>query len=169
MKRCSKKNDTYGLRCLLDDGHTGNHKYVPKGLLCPTSLTKILLELTSGEIKSQAGLDNITTIKGHENFKNMKSMIDNFTGIIEDYHSREEGEALKKEIDWVIDWHKVGFIQHLGKGSSKCTCLKCGFYDEEKDPIHCESKNRHTPPCFECQRTFKVKHSIHLFHDSGIM
>ena len=52
MKQCSKKNDTYGLRCLLDDGHTGNHKYVPKGLLCPTSLTKILLELTSGEMKS---------------------------------------------------------------------------------------------------------------------
>lgn len=165
-KQCPAKCRKSGLRCFLEKNHKGRrHKYTPAGLVSPSTIEKILLEVTSGEIRSLAGLDNISTIKGHENFLNMKAMVDNLTGIIGGDETKEKGDELKKEIDWIVEWHKVDFIPHLGKGESKCMCMKCGFYDDEVDKIICENKNNHMPPCFNCQRTFKVRSSF-IFYDS---
>ena len=75
--RCSQICRKSKLRCFLNEGHKTRHKYTPKGLLSPSTITKLFLELTSGEIKSQAGLDNIDVIKGHENFERMSELADN--------------------------------------------------------------------------------------------
>ena len=50
--------------------------------MSPSTITKLLLELTSGEIKSRAGLDNNDVNKGHANFEHMSQMIDMLTPII---------------------------------------------------------------------------------------
>ena len=62
-ERCSEICRKSRLRCTSDKDHSGRHKFTPPDLLSPSTLTKLLLELTSGEIKSRAGLDN-TDVKG---------------------------------------------------------------------------------------------------------
>ena len=77
------------------------------------------MELTSGEIKSRAGLDNIDVTKGHENFANMRIMVENFIGIIGGNDAAQTGTELKKEIDEAEVFHKVNFTRHLEHGLSK--------------------------------------------------
>ena len=140
---------------MLQKNHAGRHKFTPSYLLSPSTITKILLELTSGEIKSRAGLDNTDVIKGHENFEAMRVMVDNLCSIIgSDNEIENAATHLKNEINKVEEFHKVNFIRHLEKGSSKCMCLKCGFTDNSVDPIQCNQQ--HTPPCKDCQNGFQV-------------
>ena len=152
--RCSCRCKKSQFRCVLDTGHKGHHKYTPKHLLSPSTISKILLELTSGEIKSLSGLDNIDVIKGHDNFENMRLMVDNLVGIMGSGKAAKRGEELKKQIDEVEIFHKVDFSRHLGIGASICTCLHCGFHDIEIDPIQCCIN--HKPPCKDCQSSFDV-------------
>ena len=74
----------------------------------------------------------------------MKTMVDNLACVIGGEAAKSDGEALKKEIDWVENFHKVNFSLHLGLGSSRCTCLHCGFHDKIIDPIE----------CFKCSASF---------------
>lgn len=74
---------------------------------------RILLGLTSGDIKSQTGLDNIDVIKGHENFENIQLMVDELTAICGGENAKTTGENLKKKIDASQEFHKVNFIRHL--------------------------------------------------------
>ena len=77
----------------------GKHKYTPPDLLRPSTITKLLLELTSGEIKSRAGLDNIDVNKGHANIEHMSQMVDMLTSIIGSDEAKEKGEDLKFHIN----------------------------------------------------------------------
>ena len=156
MNRCSQKCRKSKLRCVLDHGHEGRCKYTPNNLLSPSTITKILLELTSGEIKSRAGLDNTDVIKGHENFERMRSMVDTLSSIIGGSEVAQKAKDLKDECK-VQEFHKTNFIRHLGVGTSICTCLLCGFHDNDVDPIKCNCKD-HKPPCMDCQKSFGVSH-----------
>ena len=138
----------------MGKGHEKRHKYTPDFLLSPSTITKIILELTSGEIKSRAGLDNTEVIKGHENFEAMRVMVDNLSSIIGGDEVVEIATKLKADVDKVEEFHKVNFIRHLEQGSSKCMCLKCGFADKDLDPIECTT--HHSPPCQNCQHGFQV-------------
>lgn len=44
-------------------------------------------------------------------------------------------------------------------------CIKCGLYDAKIDPIKCDMKNAHTPPCGDCQDSFQVR----KYHDFYII
>ena len=81
-KRCRGKCRKSTLQCTKDDGHKGRHTFTPPDLLSPSTLTKLLLELTSGEIKSRAGLDNTDVIKGHDNFEQMRVLVGTFYNLI---------------------------------------------------------------------------------------
>ena len=50
--------------------------YTPKNLLSPSTIEKLMKELTSGGLQSRAGLDNIYIEKGAENFAEMISIIE---------------------------------------------------------------------------------------------
>ena len=99
LERCSYTCAKSHLRCILDANHEGKrHKFTPDHLLSPSTITKIVLELTSGKIKSRAGLDNIDVVKGHENFENMRAMVDNLTSIIGGNNAAQTGAKLKEKI-----------------------------------------------------------------------
>ena len=148
------------MQCVLNHGHDGKHKYTPDHLLSPSTITKILLELTSGEITSCAGLDNTDVQKGHDNFENLRVLVDTLTNIIGGNNASLTRDHLQKEIKYVEEFHKVNFARHLEEGLSQCTCLRCGFYDSQKDPIECCQEHKHKPPCKDCQRSFKVSTAV---------
>ena len=131
-KRCDARCKKSKLRCVLKENHDGRHKFTPPHLLSPSTINKMLLELTSGEIKSRAGLDNTDVIKGYENFQNMQSFLSTMAGIIQGDKAEKICQCLQQEIDWIEEFHKVDFLQHLGKGNSKCTCMRCGFCQKNR-------------------------------------
>lgn len=137
-----------------NNNNEGNHKFTPKSLLSSFTITRIILELTSGEIKSRAGFDNTDVIKGHDNFENMQSMVDNLASIIAENGAIQLATDLKKDIDKIENFYKLDFSR-LGIGTSVCTCLKCGFHHPDDDPIECCI--HHGPSCLDCQKTFKVR------------
>jgi hypothetical protein len=61
--------------CFKKKNHDGKHAYTPDDKLSPSTIARILSNLTNGEIKSLAGLDNIDVIKGHDNFESMREMV----------------------------------------------------------------------------------------------
>ena len=156
------------MQCLLNTGHEGRHQYTPKGLLSPSTITKILLGLTSGEIRSRAGLDNTDVLKGRNNFEKMRSLnqiLNSFTA-----NPTAKVDSLNSRIDAMETFHKVGFEEHLRSeklASGKihaCMCLHCGFY-EDRDKIKCPAKGKHKPPCKQCQDSFEVLHELFDLHD----
>ena len=159
--RCDARCKKSKLRCLLNKGHGCRHKFTPPNLLSPSTINKIILQLTSGEIQAKAGLDGTYIAKGYENFQNMKSFVTTLAGIIQGEEAEKTKKALIDRIKWLEEYHTVDFIYHLGKGTSKCTCVKCGFYDEKVDPIKCDCD--HTPPCGDCQKAFNVSAFIQSF------
>lgn len=162
--RCSQVSPKSRLRCFLDKDHMGKHKYTPPDLLSPSTITKLLLELTSGEIKSRAGLDNIDVNKGHANFEHMSQMVDMLTSIIGSDEAKEKGEDLKFHINGTREFHKVDFARHLESGNSKCMCIRCGLRCKDTDNIGCESKGSHDPPCQDCQNAFQLLTDISKLH-----
>jgi len=154
-QRCESVCKKSHLRCINDKGHEGKHMFTPPDLLSPTTLTKLLLELTSGEIKSRAGLDNTDVIKGHDNFENMRVLTSTLCNIIgsdaDNLH-----DQLMTNIDNAETFHKVDFERHLQNGKYKWTCLRCAFYCSKTDPIECPSMHEHCPPCKKCQEAFEV-------------
>ena len=125
-------------------------------------MINIILQLSSGEITSRAGLDNIDVLKGHDNFEHMRVMVENLSTIIGGVEASETCSNLKKQIDFVQDFHKVNFSRHLEMGLSACTCLQCGFYDAKVDPIEC--KHHHKPPCKDCQQCFRVSFQLNTYY-----
>ena len=57
----------------------------------------------------------------------MQSFLSTMAGIIQGDKAEKICQRLQQEIDWIEEFHKVDFLQHLGKGNSKCTCMRCGF------------------------------------------
>lgn len=167
-QRCASVCKKSLLRCTNDKDHEGRHMFTPPDLLSPSTLTKLLLELTSGEIKSRAGLDNIDVIKGHDNFERMRVLTSTLCSIIGPDADSRCNELIKR-IDDVETFHKVDFERHLEKGNHRCACLQCAFYCDT-DPIECPSKCEHGPPCKKCQDAFEViaeLYEVHALAESG--
>ena len=124
--------------------------------------------MTSGAIRSRAGLDNIDVKKGSENFEKMRILASDLSDrLSEDGKSRRD--QLVKKIDKVEEFHKVDFERHFKAchGTSKqpkCICLYCGFYDRDHDEIECPMKKDHGPPCMMCQESFEVIMDLHELH-----
>ena len=160
-KRCSHICKNSKLRCFLDEHDDDKrHQFTPPDLLSPSTITKILLELSSGQIKSLAGLDNIAVMKGSENFEHMNQLVDIFTNMIGSDDAKANGENIKKQIKETKEFHQVDFCRHLESGNCKCMCIKCGLRCEKEDDIQCESRDTHTAPCKLCQDAFDLLTNI---------
>ena len=122
-------------------------------------------ELTSGAIKSRAGLDNTDVQKGHDNFEQMRSLVNAFANLAGEM-VLDKKIALLQKIDEVQAFHKVDFERHLDcnhECKHACMCLHCGFFDEEKDPIKCTQAHKDFP-CGQCQESIELIMNIHDFH-----
>ena len=151
------------MRCYKDIGHKGRHGYTPQGLLSPSILTSVLLELTSGQIKSRAGLDNIDVTKGHDNFQEMINILQSlsFFGKVDEMTCND----LSQKIEDAETFRKVDFPQHLGKSNNICACFKCGFHCDKLDPIPCSCRGNHKSPCKGCQESFEVLMELYDIHN----
>ena len=110
------------VQCVKEKGHDGRHSFTPKNCLSATTIAKLLKDLTSGQMKSLAGLDVTDTKCGRENFVQMRTIVENLVGVVHyDIHrSSFDKEQLIAEIDQAEEFHKNGFARHLG---GMCLCL----------------------------------------------
>lgn len=132
-------------------------------MLSPSTIEKILKELTSGGIESRAGLDNIMVEKGMENFEEMVNIVNTLCTFLGDAPRQEK---LKNKINEIETFHKVNFERHLnytGKSKHSCMCLHCGFHCED-DQIKCP-QNHCNYPCKECQDSFTIFNDLKALHD----
>ena len=102
------------------------HAYTPKHMLSPSTICKLVKELTSGRIMSRAGLDNIDVEKGMENFSTMRQITETLAPFARDDSTKED---LQERIDTCDTFHKVHFDRHLQQDENwhVCMCLHCGF------------------------------------------
>ena len=167
---CEEKQRQSGLCCYLPHGHTGRHKYTRKGLLSPSLMEKIIKELTSGGLKSRAGLDNIYVKKGFENFEVMRSLIDIMANAIDEPGMYKNKNDILESINETEEFYKIGFPDHFSaskvENQHSCGCLKCGFYDKVLDPIPCEC-NHKDYACKDCQNSFKIIEDMYQMHDDA--
>ena len=75
--RCPQKDDGHGkgLQCINEDGHDGKHKYINKQVVSRSTAKRIIKYLAPSQLKSLAGLDDISTTKGFENFIRLRSLL----------------------------------------------------------------------------------------------
>lgn len=141
------------------------HAYTPKHMLSPSTICKLVKELTSGRIMSRAGLDNIDVEKGMENFSTMRQITETLAPFARDDSTKED---LLERIDTCETFHKVHFERHLQQDENRhvCMCLHCGFYDEINDPIKCNEDHK-SYPCQDCQDSFSIIEDLLLFHEKA--
>ena len=168
---CSKTCPITGIRCFKEAGHDGNHQFTPEGCLSPSSLQRILISVTTGTLKSLAGLDDIDTYKGTENFERMKSMADILCNL-----SGQAGalKPLLEKIERVVVFHKTDFHRHLDLALTEtskhcCTCIRCGFH-LDNNPIECplRTAGKHIGPCSRCQEGFEVISKLYSFYSDAM-
>lgn len=92
-------------------------------------------------MKSLKGLDDIDTMKGHENFRQLKqnrSKIGELGNL-----SPDKVNELHALIDQVQNYRKTDYIvQYLDDPHMAhiCACVSCGFHDKEHDSKYLNSK-----------------------------
>ena len=166
--RCEAKCPLTGTRCYKAKGHDKRHGFTPKNLLSPSTIYRLLKDLTSGAIRSRAGLDNIDVKKGSENFEKMRMLVTDLSDRLSG-EGKTRRDQLVAKIDEVEEFHKVDFGRHFKAchGDSKepkCICLHCGFHDDDHDIIECPKQKDHAPPCTMCQRSFEIIMDLHELH-----
>ncbi len=126
---CKKVERSSFRRCLCERGHEGKCKFTPPRSMSMTKATELVKLLTGADIKKLSGLDDIKVEQGRENFKNIRTYIDELFG-------PEESHALKKRVDDVENFHKTDFEHHLERQSEySCACMTCGFHDKGESPL----------------------------------
>ena len=149
----------------VNDIKTKRHAYTPKHLLSPSTIEKLVKELTSGSITSRAGLDNIDVEKGTDNFNQMRELVSTLAPFVRDDLAKD---SILEKIDACETYHKVNFERHLEQNNNKhiCMCLHCGFYDEVHDQIQFNG-NHKTIPCKDCQDSFTIFDDLLEFHKNA--
>ena len=102
----------------INEEATKRHAFTPKHILSPSTIEKLVKELTSGRIMSRAGLDNIDVEKGTENFSAMRQITETLAPFARD-------DSMKKLM------HVKSFIRLILKGTSNrmkismsaCVCI----------------------------------------------
>ena len=178
MFRCKTRCPKINVRCLKEHGHQGQHKYTPSTeALSFTSADLIIKKITSGKMTSLAGLDDIDTCKGTENFQKMRSMV-NILSQIAGMHVYESDtnriSQLHQDINDTELYHKVEFARHLDlklERDSKhiCTCVRCGFSldGENIEPCPLHEAGEHIGPCDKCQKSFEIISELYNLFESA--
>ena len=75
-------------------------------------------------MKKLAGLDDVKTLKGRDNWIRAKSIVDRlFDG--------DEAKEYRERIDEQETFYSTDYTKHISQVSkNKCNCLTCGFCDE---------------------------------------
>ena len=108
--------------------------------------------LTSGDVKSLLGLDDITLNTGTRNFETMRTLCTDLSRVAG--ATMDEHAADQEIIDNVEVFHKTDFMRQLGSGTEHCCgCLDCGLYCEE-DKTECTVT--HGPCCTDCESGFNI-------------
>ena len=105
--------------------HEGNCHVTPKGSMSFTTARDFLRSLSGSgsEMKKLAGLDDVKTLKGRDNFLRMERIVDQV-------FDEEKAKSYKERISEISTFYLTDFIPHLSKESNhKCYCLTCGFCD----------------------------------------
>lgn len=118
LGRCTKQCRKTRTFCLRSENHDGQCIFTPKGKLSPSTVSKLLKGITSGDLKSLRGLDNIYVEKGEDNFEKMKAIVRSLVaaGKWSSLETCPEALHIIAEIDKSAKFHKVEFARHLGQG-----------------------------------------------------
>ena len=166
IERCAKTGRRcYKMTCHIHDKETKRHAYTPKHMLSPSTIEKLVKDLTSGRIMSRAGLDNIDVEKGMENFSSMRQVVETLAPFARDNFIKER---ILEKINICETFHKVHFERHLLQDKNRhiCMCLHCGFYDEKNDPIQCNGNHKNFP-CQDCQDSYSIFKDLLDFHEKA--
>ena len=121
---CKTERGKGGNCCMKGKDHNGNCKFTPKGSMCYTTAKEFTSMLTGDEIKKLAGLYNVKTLKGQDNWIQVKSIIDKL-------FDSDKAKKDKDQVDAQEVFYSTDFIKHLSCVSeNKCNCLTCGFCDK---------------------------------------
>ena len=121
--RCTVRCTKSKRQCFLPKDHQTltsikSHCFTPKGQLSPSSIEKILGQLTAGKIRSLAGLDDTDVEKGTQNFLQMKATLRTLTEVgMFGRAGSSDADPLVKRIEKMEEFHKVVFPRHLGDGT----------------------------------------------------
>ena len=169
-ERCEKRCSKTKLQCLHTKKHESQRcKFTPDQKLSPSTVERILNQITSGNMKSLRGLDNTYVEKGSDSFQAMKGIVKKLSNVCShDEEGQEMATALLSKIDEVDLFHKVGFPRHLDDKNSQylCTCLDCGFFhkdDEDNGENPC-TKDHSCGICKECKDSFNLFAELFEFY-----
>jgi hypothetical protein len=164
---CSKSN----LRCMKSGTHQGKCHFTLDSKLSPSTVENILKQITSGDIKTFKGLDNIYVEKGNDSFENMKAVLQNIC-LMGNLGSEEEIKSqkiLEEKINEVAEFHKVGFPRHLRCEDSRyiCCCMECAFC-EPGGLSKCKQNHSHGI-CLECKDSFNIFADLLKIHSKAMI
>ena len=133
-ERCSHcesgGSSQFARQCCKPAGHDGQHKYTRRGSMSRSLIRELISTLTVGDLKSLAGLDDVATIQGRENFIRMRKLIAT-TGACANL-SAAETEALTTRVTKVEDFLRIGFVKHLHQHADRaCCCMSCKFNTDD--------------------------------------
>ena len=107
--RCKKRNKE-GLRCLRAAGHEEKHSFTPKGEISLSTAKRIIKKMTSGQVKSLAGIDGAVVALGEENFDNIKKLATRMLPQL--------SPMIHKRVDEIERYLKIAFADNLSNGSN---------------------------------------------------
>ena len=148
---------------MLKKGHQqGGEKtkcqFTPSSMLSPSSIKRVVEAVSSGSLKSLAGLDDEDVEKGYENWKKLREIAQKLCVIL-GKHDSEEAKELQTNLTDAQTFHETSFKDHVKEcGEHICQCINCGFtssLDREtcvKVPTGSKaSKKKNKPEKGECR------------------
>ena len=125
-------------------------------MISASSLQRIIGTLTKGQLKSKAGLDDEDVFKGSRNIERLAEIYSILA--ISLGHTKDKQDEMTKLIDWVLQYHRTGFISHLSRNAKRrCQCISCGLHCSD-EPIQCPYRDaeNHNGSCNDCEKSFQV-------------
>ena len=124
-KRCQKLDPHGSMRqCMKGRVHDGRCNFTPNTSISAITIKQLIKSLTSGDVKSLSGLDDVRVVKGRDNFASLREI------------SKEislNADLMIKRINNTELFYQTDYIHHLKRsGTHRCNCLTCGFNDKGK-------------------------------------
>ena len=164
---CPKRQDRSGCYCVKEENHEGKCKYSIENMLSASSIDAIIKTISSGQVKSRAGLDDEDVEKGSRSVDCMIEIYKILASKLK--HTSDTIAGTKKKIENILTYHRTSFKSHLSRnGKKSCQCLSCGLHSST-DPVPCcyrpeeeiegdggNELETHDGPCEGCEQAFGV-------------
>ena len=97
-------------------------KYTEKGSLSTRTVEEFVKTLTSGQIKSLSGLDDVKELKGRKSFESLRLLANKYCMV------NNASARLIHQIDQTEIYYQTDYAAHLSRDSDyECACLTCGY------------------------------------------